>query len=190
MKRLADFLSILRLVLSPILLFTEPFGAGYLSVYLLCGLLDILDGAAARAASSVSASGALLDSAADAAFFVCMAVSVLRTGCIPNHVLLAAACILALRLLVISVLLLRFKRLYMHHTILNKLCGLALFALPFALLLKGLEKIYFILMLSIALLSAIDELIISLRIGDISPDCRSSLSVISLSREKEPKTRR
>lgn len=70
LRRLADALTLIRLVCSPALFALQPDGAAFWTLYAALGLTDALDGPFARASrQGPTERGAKLDSAADAVLF-------------------------------------------------------------------------------------------------------------------------
>lgn len=67
-KHIPNWITALRLAGAAGLLLCRPLSAGFFVMYILCGLSDGLDGAAARKWNAATPAGAAFDSAADAAF--------------------------------------------------------------------------------------------------------------------------
>lgn len=65
MKEIPNYISFSRIILSFILIFVEPLSAAFYSIYIICGLSDIMDGFIARKTGTTSKLGAKLDSIAD-----------------------------------------------------------------------------------------------------------------------------
>lgn len=122
-----------RILLSVALLFVPACSAGFYALYLLCGLTDMVDGAIARRTNSASAFGARLDSAADCAFVAAALAKLMPVLELPGWLLSWTAAIAALKLLNVAVGFARRGRFMTEHTLLNKLTGLMLFALPLTL---------------------------------------------------------
>ena len=74
MMNLANYISISRIVLSVLILFTELSSALFFVIFILCGVSDFLDGYIARKYGLNSDLGANLDSLADVIFFSCFLI--------------------------------------------------------------------------------------------------------------------
>ena len=130
LRRLADALTLLRLVCSPALFALRPDGAAFWTLYAALGLTDALDGPFARASRQGSTErGAKLDSAADAVFFAALLVALLRMCAYPAWMLVWAGIIAAARLLALA-LRLRKGNATPPHTLWDKAAGAVLFGTP------------------------------------------------------------
>ena len=130
MRRLADALTLIRLVCSPALSELPPDGAAFWMLYAALGLTDALDGPFARASrQGPTERGARLDSAADAVFFAALLAALLRLCTYPVWMLVWAGLIAAARVLAL-VLRLRKGNATPPHTRWDKAAGVALFAAP------------------------------------------------------------
>ena len=130
LRRLADALTLIRLVCSPALFALRPDGAAFWTLYAALGLTDALDGPFARASRQGSTErGAKLDSAADAVFFAALLVALLRMCAYPTWILVWAGIIAAARLLALA-LRLRKGNATPPHTLWDKAAGAVLFGTP------------------------------------------------------------
>lgn len=130
MLRPANIITASRILLSAVLLFSQPFSVPFGVIYLLCGLSDMMDGFVARKTHTESETGAKLDSAADALFFAVSAVKILPAVHLDVRIWVWAAVIAVIK---IAGMLLRFfhgSSFAPPHSIANKLTGLLLFLLP------------------------------------------------------------
>ena len=129
----ANVLTSMRIGLSGVLLLLKPLSAAFYCVYALAGLTDMLDGAVARKTGTESRAGEMLDSAGDLVFAAAALVCLLPIYKEEIPFWLWAAVAFVIYLKVKNAI----ARCFMHgkivtmHTTLNKLTGLALFALPF-----------------------------------------------------------
>jgi len=140
-----------------------------LTVLLLCGLTDILDGFLARKMKCETELGARLDSLGDFVFFVILGVYMLvRQFEIISPYLLLLTVIAAIRLSSLVLCRIRNGKFYSLHTAANKITGLLLFPGIILVLFTPMKKTMIVLTAA-ALLSALEELIIMIRIK--SPDC-------------------
>ena len=82
-KNVANILTGFRVLGSILLMFVPVFSAVFYSIYLLCGLSDMIDGTIARKTNSVSDFGSKMDTVADIVFVTASLVKVLPTIHIP-----------------------------------------------------------------------------------------------------------
>ena len=130
MRRLADALTLIRLVCSPVLFVLRPDSAAFWILYAALGLTDALDGTLARASrQGPTERGAKLDSMADAVFFAALLVALLRMCRYPAWMLVWTALIAAARVLAL-VLRLRKGNRTPPHTFWDKAAGAVLFVTP------------------------------------------------------------
>ena len=128
----ANVLTSMRIALSGILLLLEPLGTAFYCVYALAGLTDMLDGPLARKTGTESRIGEVLDSAADLIF---AAVSLVRLLPVykeemPFWLWAAVAFVIDLKGKNAIAGYVMNGKIVTMHTPLNRLAGLALFALP------------------------------------------------------------
>lgn len=128
----ANVLTSMRIALSGILLLLEPLGTAFYCVYALAGLTDMLDGPLARKTRTESRIGEVLDSAADLIF---AAVSLVRLLPVykeemPFWLWAAVAFVIYLKGKNAIAGYVMNGKIVTMHTPLNRLAGLALFALP------------------------------------------------------------
>ncbi len=127
MKRLPNVISVLRIAGSISLLFCDVKGWPFWSLYVLCGLSDILDGWLARRLHAESKTGAVLDSVADIVFVACCAIRLLPVLEIPAWLWIWAGAIVIIKMVNQISALVVYKRFCFLHTLANKLTGLLLF---------------------------------------------------------------
>ena len=131
---LANILTLSRFPLSLALLFAPVFSVFFYIVYTVCGLTDMADGVAARMTDTVSERGAKLDSVADLVFVAVCLVKILPALSISIWLWICIGIIAAVKLInLISGFICCGKPIFLH-TKANKLTGLLLFLLPFALI--------------------------------------------------------
>jgi CDP-diacylglycerol--glycerol-3-phosphate 3-phosphatidyltransferase len=134
----------------------------FLTFYLLVGITDVADGYIARKYGWTSRTGALLDSVADALFFLCI-ILIIWTNYKPiiTNNLFWLILILSFKIFSLIIGFIRFRKVVAIHTIANKAIGLLLFfSIPFFLfsIPDFVVKAIFI----ISLLPAIEEFLIVL----------------------------
>jgi len=172
MKKIPNYLSIGRILLSLSLFVIRPLSTLFYIVYVLCGVSDMLDGFIARKFHAASTLGARLDSIAD---FVMIAVLLIVLYPVINPsfaILLWIVLIGVLRFSSMIVAKRKYGKVAMLHTLANKLTGLALFLFP--LFLSFIPKSFvMILICLLASLSAIEELAIHLTSTQLILDRKS-----------------
>ena len=127
---IANIVTISRILFSVILLAFPPCSFPFITLYLLCGVTDVLDGFAARRLHTESEKGAMLDSMADMAFAVVYFVKILPLLSVPLWIWIWTAIIAAAKITVIVIASKRAHGLLIEHSLGNKLTGLLLFFLP------------------------------------------------------------
>lgn len=159
MKQIPNIISFSRIILSVALLFFFQQPVIFFSLYLLCGLSDLLDGALARILNAKSELGAKLDSIADFFLFLISLVYVISffgEEIIQYIPLLAVVFIIRIGALIFAAY--KYRSLVMLHTWSNKVTGVITFFAPVLLLLAEPRIIYLVLL--IAALSAVEEFVI------------------------------
>jgi CDP-diacylglycerol--glycerol-3-phosphate 3-phosphatidyltransferase len=138
-KHIANIITGSRAVFSLPLLFAPLPSVWFYTLYLFCGLSDMIDGTIARKTGSVSKLGTDLDTASDFVFMLVCSIKILPRLHIP--VWLWVWIIIALaKIFNIASVFVRKKKLISIHSVLNKITGFALFLLPFTL--TFIESIY------------------------------------------------
>ena len=120
----------IRIVCALALIFCPTFSAWFYALYLLGGVSDVLDGIAARHFGKETELGARLDTAADLVFTVIVIIKVVRAIRIPMWLLVWTACIAVIKIANILCGFVLYKRFVSEHTVMNKICGALLFAIP------------------------------------------------------------
>ena len=127
MRHLPNVISLLRAACSFGLLFCDVRGWPFWSLYVLCGLSDILDGWLARRLHTESKTGAILDSVSDIIFVACCAIRLLPVLVIPTWLWIWAGIIITIKIINQISALVVCKRFCFPHTLANKLTGFLLF---------------------------------------------------------------
>lgn len=163
MKHLPNIITLIRIPLSIILLFFCNNYPVFITLYLLCGVSDILDGYVARKMNVQSTLGAKLDSVADIFMYgVIIAVLIIweQWGLINFIPILVLICLV--RCINILIGYLRFRQLVMIHTLANKISGVLVFLIPILYVLTGnINTIWPVAIFS--LLASIEETVIIIR---------------------------
>lgn len=133
LRNLPNFITSLRIVGTAGLLFIEPFSALFYAVYTLSGMSDAVDGWLARKLDIVSDFGSKLDSAADLMFYAMMIIRIFPVlwVTLPKVIWIGVGAVVALRLVSYAVAAVKYHRFASLHTLLNKITGAAVFALPY-----------------------------------------------------------
>ena len=127
MKRLPNIITALRIVGSIGLLFCNVAGWQFWTLYVFCGISDMIDGWLARKLQAESKKGPVLDSIADLSFMACCAIQLLPILSIPSWLWIWAGIIVIIKIVNLISSLIIFKKFYLPHTIANKLTGFLLF---------------------------------------------------------------
>ena len=127
MAQIPNVITLLRMVGSFGLLFTDVTSVVFWIIYGLCGLSDMADGWLARKLKCVSKSGALLDSLADICFVACLAPMLLPILELPQWMWLWAGVIVAMKVVNQLLALVMYGHCCFPHTLANKWAGFLLF---------------------------------------------------------------
>ena len=127
MKHLPNIITALRIAGSIGLLFCNTNGWMFWTLYVLCGLSDMVDGWLVRRLHVESKTGSILDSIADLLFVACCAIQLLPTMSIPSWLWIWVGIIVIIKIVNQIIALTRIKQLCLPHTIANKLTGFLLF---------------------------------------------------------------
>ncbi len=160
-KQIPNIITGVRIICSLLLLFTAPLSPVFFAGYLLGGLSDILDGYIARKLNLSSRFGAVFDSVADIIFVFVLLLIFIPYIQWPLWCVCWMAIILSIRVLTLIVGFLKFHAFAFLHTYANKATGLLLTCFPLIYWLVGLNSTA-VLLCSLATLSALEELLISL----------------------------
>ena len=127
MKHLPNVITALRIVGSIGILFCIVAGWQFWTLYVFCGISDMIDGWLARKLQAESKTGSVLDSIADLLFLACCAIKLLPILSIPSWLWIWAGIIVIIKIVNLISSLIIFKKFYLPHTIANKLTGFLLF---------------------------------------------------------------
>ncbi|MGM9937943.1 MAG: CDP-alcohol phosphatidyltransferase family protein [Candidatus Ornithomonoglobus sp.] len=161
MKRLPNLITLSRIAASLALIPMQAFSWAFLTVYIYCGVSDVLDGALARRTHSESEMGARLDSAADIIFYAVVILKLfpMMYHILPRGIWHIVGIIVIIRLLSFTVAAVKYRCFASLHTYLNKLTGFFVFTIPYIIFLPFAEAACFVISI-IAALSAAEELLI------------------------------
>ena len=126
-KHLPNIITALRIVGSIGLLFCNVAGWQFWTLYVFCGISDMIDGWLARELQAESKTGSVLDSIADLSFVACCAIQLLPILSIPLWLWIWAGIIVIIKMVNQISSLIIIKKFCFPHTIANKLTGFLLF---------------------------------------------------------------
>lgn len=167
-RRLVAAVTASRFVLAVPLTVSKPFSTVFWLCYALGMASDALDGPLARALRCQSDSGARLDSLADLALTAALLASLARTGLFTGLTLWLSATAGLVRLTAYAVGWRRFHTFAAIHTVLNKITGALLAALPALYALFGCGAGIFIA--AAAVVSSAQELLLICRTETLERD--------------------
>ena len=156
---MANYISLSRIFLSILLIFTQPISSTFFIIYTLCGLSDVADGYVARKMGLVNDFGAKLDSYADIVFILSYLTVLLPILRLEYYMILWMIIISLIRITTIIIGYMKFRKFSSVHTNLNKLTGILLFIFPFSLAFS-ISYNLLILILIISTIASLEELLI------------------------------
>lgn len=134
MSFLPDIISASRGVAAIAMLFFPAFSVPFWVLYGWCGISDMIDGPIARKMGTVSELGSRIDSLMDLVFVICSCIMILPTVTLPVWIWIWVAAIGVVKATGICVVSYHQRRLTVPHSMANRLTGLLLFCLPFAMI--------------------------------------------------------
>ena len=155
-KQIANIISSCRILFSICLLFCPVFSVSFYTLYLFCGITDMVDGTIARKTNAVSSFGTRLDTASDFIFFAVSLIKLFPVIHIPKWIWVWIAVIAVIKICNVISGFVYEKRFISLHTVMNKITGLLLFLLPLTLSVIEL-KYSLIAVCIVATISAIQE---------------------------------
>ena len=137
--------------------FVQYSPAVFWTLYLLCGLSDVLDGAVARLTGTVSRLGEMLDTIADIIFVAVWMLLFIPAIDVGRWLWIWTGVIALIKVVnVISGLAMK-KGFVAKHTLANKATGILLFLLPMVILWEVIKVPYIVLVCLLATFAAIQE---------------------------------
>ena len=160
-KNIPNIITVFRFFGTFVILFLAPLMPSYLLIYTATGMTDLLDGFIARKTNTTSPLGERLDSIADLCFYTVSLIKLLPVlvSVLPQYIWILVAVILLLRIVSYIIAAIKFHRFASHHTLLNKITGIFVFAIPYFLLTK-FGMIFCLLVCFIGILSTVEDLYI------------------------------
>lgn len=172
MKSIANYISIARIFLALTLALVKPLSIGFLTIYLLCGISDALDGYIARKTDTASELGGKLDSIADLILVVVLVIALYPIINPTVQIIVWIVIIGIIRAVSMMVVFLKYKTFEILHTYGNKATGLVLFAFPLSLAFVQSDVLMYIICV-VASISAIEELFIHLSSNELRTNRKS-----------------
>ena len=155
-KKIANIITISRILFSICMLFFPVFSVYFYIMYLFCGLTDMADGTIARKTKSVSEFGARLDTAGDIVFAAVCFAKILPLIKLPALLWIWIIAITVIKTGNIVSEWIHSKKLLSVHTVLNKATGVLLFLFP--LTFGIIAPVYgAVILCSLATVSAVNE---------------------------------
>lgn len=127
---MANVITGIRIICAVALIFCPIFSTCFYVLYIVCGISDVLDGTVARKLGKETKFGAQFDTAADIVFAAVVLIKVIQVIYIPVWVIIWIACIAAIKCINMACGFLMYKRFVSEHTVMNRICGILLFAIP------------------------------------------------------------
>lgn len=135
----ANLITLCRILLSFALFFLLPLSVPFIMVYLLCGISDMVDGLVARKTNTVSEFGSKLDTVADFIMVVVCMIKLFPILAIDSWLYVWIAVIAFIKAINIASGFVVQKKFVGLHTLMNKITGVLIFALPLTLILFDLK---------------------------------------------------
>lgn len=163
-----NMLSMLRIILSVLLIPIMPVRIGFVVVYITIGITDVLDGLIARKLGCESDFGAKLDSIADFIFYSIFVFMFLKQNFSILEVTHLGAIIVIISIRLINMLLtkLKYKKVVFIHTLANKTSGIIIYLMPMVFLFIQ-DGIVVWIILIIVFIAAIEELLITIKYTEL-----------------------
>ena len=127
---MANVITGIRIVCALALIFCPTFSTWFNVLYIVSGISDVLDGIAARHLGKETKFGAQFDTIADIVFIVIVIIKLVRAIHIPMWLIIWIICIAVIKLINILSGFVIYKQFVSEHTVMNKICGILLFAIP------------------------------------------------------------
>lgn len=181
-KNLPNYITAGRVLASVSLLLVKPFSALFFSLYLICGISDVLDGYIARKMDTCSKFGQVLDSISDLIFIGIVLLIAIPIIDFPLWIIYWIILIAAVRLISIIIGYVRYQQLAFLHTYTNKVTGIVLFFFPIIFFVLG-EEIATAVICCIASISATEELLINITSKILNRDIGTILDFKFINKE-------
>lgn len=174
MKNTANIITSFRFIFAFLILFVQPFSTVFWLFYLCGGVSDLLDGFVARKMHEQSDIGAKLDSIADVTFIIVLFIVAIKNITFPMWIYVSVIIIFFIRIISYIIGYFKYKCFSAVHTYMNKTSGMLLFISPVLYIIFGI-KITGILICLVTFISAVEELVITIKENKLNRDCRGLL---------------
>jgi len=172
LKSIANYISITRIFLALILALVKPLSITFFTIYLVCGISDVLDGYIARKTNTASKLGEKIDSVADLIMVVVLMIVLYPIIDLSAQIIAWIVILGIIRAVSMMVVFVKYKTFVILHTYGNKITGLVLFAFPLLLAFIQSDRLIYIICV-VASISAIDELFIHLASDELRTNRKS-----------------
>lgn len=175
-KNLPNILSYARIAGTIWLILMKPLTPLFLTIYTITGVTDILDGAIARKYGTTSEKGAKLDSIADLLFYTLILIRIFPVMWVtlPKKIWIMVGAILLVRFVSYGTAAKKYHRFASLHTYLNKVTGLMVFLVPYAIISPAAIP-YCWGVCVVAMIGSIEELVMHLTSEKYDPSRKSLL---------------
>lgn len=175
-RSIPNVLTTLRIIGAVCLMFIEPLTGTFYIVYTFSGVSDALDGFIARRLHCASELGAALDSVSDLLFYAAMFLRVLPVLWreLSWRLWVFACTVLLVRLSSYITAAVKYRRFSSMHTYLNKLTGVMVFLVPYAMHTDYLTA-YCVVLGIVGFAGSTEELVIHLSSGSYDGGRKSLL---------------
>lgn len=175
-KNIPNILTAARIILSIFILTAAPLSPLFFTIYIGCGVTDILDGYIARKTKTTSRIGAIFDSIADFIFISASLFKIIPAIVIPLWVLIWIFIIAFVRIASLIVGYRKYHTLCFLHTYANKAAGIVLFCSLFLYAAAGIVITAFIACIA-ASISCLEELAINITSAKLDRNIKSIISI-------------
>ena len=127
---MANVITGIRIACSLTLIFCPTFSTWFYVFYIVGGISDIFDGIVARCFGTETRFGARLDTIADTVFVWIVLIKVVLSVSVLIWLIVWIACLAVIKGINLIGGFLIHKRFISEHTVMNKICGVLLFAVP------------------------------------------------------------
>ena len=130
---MANIITGIRIICSIALVFFPAFSPAFYTLYIVAGISDILDGTVARKTGTISEFGSKLDTVADFVLILCCLIKLLPVLHVATWLIIWNIVIAVIKAInLVSGYVLR-RDIVALHTVMNRVTGILLFALPLTL---------------------------------------------------------
>lgn len=171
-KNIANIMTSFRIVFAIMMILSTPFSIIFWICYFSGGMSDLMDGYIARKLNQQSNIGAKLDSIADGIFSIAIAVVVILNIPMAFWIWICVICIAILRIISYGIGFCKFHTFTSLHTYANKATGALIFVSPILYVLLG-WNITVIILFAVAFVSAIEELLITIKSNELNRNSKS-----------------